>query len=70
VAVVRFRPRRFARRAGATPPFFFAVFLVARVFVAFAFVVLVRLRFGFGLRLLIMSPPRGSARLRLSYAAI
>jgi hypothetical protein len=62
VAVVRFRPRRLARRAGAALPFFFAVF-----FAAFA-----RLRFGFafGFRLLIVHLPRGSSRLRLSYAAI
>jgi hypothetical protein len=51
-----------ARRADAEPPFFFAVFFVA----------FVRLRFSFGLalRLLIVHLPRGSSRLRLSYAAI
>jgi hypothetical protein len=64
VAVVRFRPRRLARRAGAAPPFFLTIFLVALVFV------FVRLRFGFGFRLLMRHLPPGSSRLRLSYAAI
>jgi hypothetical protein len=64
VAVVRFRPRRLARRAGAAPPFFFAVFFAALARLRFAF------GFGFAFRLLIAHLPRGSARLRLSYAAI
>jgi hypothetical protein len=49
VAVVRFRPRLLARRAGDARLFFFAIVF----FVAF-----LRLRVGFGLRLLIVHLPR------------
>jgi hypothetical protein len=63
VAVVRFRARLVARRAGVAARFFFAVLFAAFGFAAFA---LVR----FGLRLLMSSPPSRSSPLRLSYARI
>jgi hypothetical protein len=53
VAVVRFRPRLLARRAGDARLFFFAIVFFVVFFVAF-----LRLRVGFGLRLLIVHLPR------------
>jgi hypothetical protein len=57
VAVVRFRPRLLARRAGDARLFFFAIVFFVAFFVAFL-VAFLRLRVGFGLRLLIVHLPR------------